>query len=91
MVVMASRDFARLEKRANRNLRKFKKDKCKVLPLGKSNTRHQCMENGFALEILVGTKLGMEQECARVGNKVKDVLGFIRRYVDSRSRGHQEM
>jgi len=37
------RDIHRQEKWADRNLMKFSKEKCKVLQLGRNNSRHQYM------------------------------------------------
>jgi len=73
----------------------FKKMKCKVLHLGKSNSMHKYMlgvkrmESGFAekdLGVLVDTKLSMKQCCAPVERKASSILGCIRRNVTSRSK-----
>ena len=49
----------RLEKWADRNLMKFNKEKCKVLPLGRNNPVHQYMLGATQLESnLVGKDLG---------------------------------
>ncbi|KAK4811158.1 hypothetical protein QYF61_019789 [Mycteria americana] len=83
------RDLDRLEKWADRNLMKFNKGKCQVLPLGKNNPMHQYMlgatqlESSFAEKDLGG--LGGHQvehepamcHCSREGS---------RRSVASRSR-----
>ncbi|GAB0181775.1 mitochondrial enolase superfamily member 1 [Grus japonensis] len=62
----------RLDKWADRNLRKFNKEKYKVLHLGRNNLMHQKMLGGSwlesrklaekALELLVDTKLNMSQQ-----------------------------
>jgi len=44
------RDFGRLEKWPDRNLGKFNKGKCKVLPPGRNNTIHQYMLGAEQLE-----------------------------------------
>ncbi|KAK4827299.1 hypothetical protein QYF61_016526 [Mycteria americana] len=58
--------LSRLEKWRNRNLMKFSKGKCKLLPLGRNNPRHQYtlvanqLESSFAEKapgVLVVTKL----------------------------------
>ncbi|PKU41805.1 rna-directed dna polymerase from mobile element jockey-like [Limosa lapponica baueri] len=65
------RDLGRLEKWADRNLMQFNK-KCKVLPQGRNNPRHQYtlgitqMENSFAervLGVLVDTRLNLRIRC----------------------------
>ena len=44
------RNLNRLGKWANRNLMKFSKEKCKVLPLGRNNTMHQDILQAYWLE-----------------------------------------
>ena len=72
MVVLPRRGtFDSLEKWAERNLMKFKKRKCEVLPLGRNNPRHQdrsgakCLERSSAVKALgtlVDTRLTMKQQ-----------------------------
>jgi len=89
------RDLDRLESWAQRNLMKFKKDKCKVLHLGRNNPTHQYRLGADLLEsssvvtnlgVLVDDKLTMNQQCALVTKKAKGILGCIMKIVASRSR-----
>ncbi|KAJ7413971.1 rna-directed dna polymerase from mobile element jockey-like [Pitangus sulphuratus] len=68
--VATQRDLNGLEKWTDRNLMKFSKGKCQVLPLGRNNSMHQYMLGAAQLEgsllekdlgLLVGTKLNMTQ------------------------------
>jgi len=84
----------RLEKWAYRKLLKFNKVKCKILHLGRNNSRHQYLlgitplENSSAedLGVLVDTKLNMRQQCALGTMEANGILGCIKRTVASRSR-----
>ncbi|KAK4824267.1 hypothetical protein QYF61_012827 [Mycteria americana] len=89
------RDLNSLEKRADRHLTKFNTGKCKVLPLGRDNPRHQDRlgadrrESSFAekdLGALVDSRLTMSQPCALVAKAADSLLGCIRRSVASRWR-----
>ncbi|KAK4819183.1 hypothetical protein QYF61_025998 [Mycteria americana] len=85
----------RLEKWANRDLMKFNKDKCKVLPLGRNNPRHQYVLGATQLEsslagkdlgVLVDTKLTMSQQRALAAKRASGVLGCVRQSIASRRR-----
>lgn len=87
------RDLDRLENWAERNLMKFSKGKCQVLPLGKNNPRHQYtlgvnwLESSSVEkdpEVLVDNKLTMSQQCALAGKVVNGILSCIRNSVDRR-------
>ncbi|GAB0204625.1 mitochondrial enolase superfamily member 1 [Grus japonensis] len=89
------RDLDRLEKWADRNLMQFKK--CKVLPLGRNNPRHQCrhwggtqLESSFAEKDLEGPqwtlKLNMSQQRALLAKQASDIPGCIRESIASGSR-----
>jgi len=76
---MMQTDLDRLEKRAERNLMQFNREKCKVLHLGRNNPMHQSMpgdnwlQSSFVeklLGVLVDTKLNMSQQRALVAKKV---------------------
>ncbi|KAK4827589.1 hypothetical protein QYF61_019491, partial [Mycteria americana] len=77
------RDLNRLEKWADRNLRNFNREKCKVLQMGKNSLMHQYMldathlENSLekkAMVVLVDTKLTMSQQCAFAAKKANAVV-----------------
>ncbi|GAB0209608.1 mitochondrial enolase superfamily member 1 [Grus japonensis] len=89
------RDLNRLEKWADRNLMKFNRGKCQVLPLRRNDPRHQYILGATqleislaekALELLVDTKLNMSQQCALATKAANSILGCIGRSVASRSR-----
>ncbi|GAB0180546.1 mitochondrial enolase superfamily member 1 [Grus japonensis] len=89
------RDFSRLEKWADRNLMKFNKEKCKVLYMGRNNSRHQdmlvAMQLGSKLEekdlgILVDTRLNINQQWTLEAKKANGILGCTRQSITNRSR-----
>ncbi|GAB0187927.1 cAMP-dependent protein kinase inhibitor alpha [Grus japonensis] len=91
-----TRDLDKLEKWANRNLMKFNKEKCKVLPLGRNNPRHQDVLRTIQLEsssagkdlgILVDIGLTMSQQGALAAEKASGVLGCVRQSIACRWRG----
>ncbi|PKU45276.1 hypothetical protein llap_4412 [Limosa lapponica baueri] len=88
-------DLNRQESQAERNLMKFNKSKCRVLPLGRNNPMPQyrlgadLLESSSAerdLGVLVDNKLIMKQQCALVTKKADGLLGCIKKSVASRSR-----
>ncbi|KAM6332271.1 DNA-directed RNA polymerase, mitochondrial isoform 5-T7 [Alca torda] len=89
------RDLARLESRAEKNLMRFNKDKCRVLHLGRKNVRHQyrlgvdllgSSSEEKDLGVLVDSKLSVSQQCALVAKKANGILGCRGKSVASRSR-----
>ncbi|PKU46983.1 glycerol kinase [Limosa lapponica baueri] len=81
-----------MEKGADRNFKKFNKEKRKTLYLMRRNPRHQNglwatrLENSFAeknLEVLAYTKLNMSQQCVLSAKKDNDILGCIRQRIAS--------
>ncbi|XP_010116121.1 PREDICTED: pituitary adenylate cyclase-activating polypeptide type I receptor [Chlamydotis macqueenii] len=89
------RELDRLEKQAERNLIKFKKEKCKVLNLERNNPMHQdrlgtsWLESSFTekdLRLLVDTKWIPSQQCALMARKTKSIVSCMRRSIGSMSR-----
>ena len=69
------RDLNWLEKWATKNFMKFKKEKCKVLPLGRNNTRNQHrlganrLESSLGEKDLVDTRWNIRQVCALAADR----------------------
>jgi len=72
------RDLSRMEKWADRNLIKLSKGKCKALPLGRNNPRHQHRLRATHLEsslsekdlgILMDTRFGHEPAMCPCGKE----------------------
>ncbi|PKU43126.1 hypothetical protein llap_6569 [Limosa lapponica baueri] len=75
--------------------KRFNREKCKVLHLGKKNVRHQHRVGVDLLEpsseekdlgVLVDSKMTMSKQCALVARKANGILGCIGKSVASRSR-----
>ena len=88
------RDLDRLEKWAERNLRKFSKGKCQVLHTGRNIPMHQDrlgtdqLRSSFPEKdpgVLVD-KLVMSQQCARVAKAANSILGCIKKSIACRLR-----
>ncbi|PKU42727.1 hypothetical protein llap_6976 [Limosa lapponica baueri] len=89
-------DLDRLESRAERNLVKFNKGKCRFLHLGRNNPSTSTSwgltswrKVFFSVEkdlgVLVDRKLIMSQQCALVAKKANGLLGCIKKSMASRS------
>ena len=67
---------------------RFNKSKCRVLHVGRNNHMHQyrlgddLLERSFAekdLDVLVGNRLAMSQQCALVAKKASGIPGCVQR------------
>ncbi|KAK4825798.1 hypothetical protein QYF61_002382 [Mycteria americana] len=83
------RNFDRLEKWIDKNLMKFTRGKCKVLPLRRNNPRHQYRLELTGWEaallkkiwIFVENKLNISQQCALVAKKANGILSLLARVL----------
>lgn len=75
MWLMYQRDLEKVEKYAERNLMKFNKEKCIVLPVKMNNTMHQYMLGASQLE----SNSAKQELGALVDNKLTMNLGCIRK------------
>ncbi|KAK4806619.1 hypothetical protein QYF61_013874 [Mycteria americana] len=93
--VAIQRDLDRLKKWADRNLVKFNKGNCQVLPLGRNNPMHQPMLGVSQLErslaekalgLLVDTKVNTSQQCALAGKKIMEqiLLETLLRHMENK-------
>ncbi|KAJ7414299.1 hypothetical protein WISP_84907 [Willisornis vidua] len=94
-IQLAFQDFDRLERLMERNLTRFNKDKCKVMPLGRNSPKDQyrlgadLLESSSAeedLAVLVDGKHYLSQQCVLVASRANGILRCIRKSVASRSR-----
>ena len=85
-------DLDQLESWAAINLMRFNRSKCRVLHLGKNNPKYQyrlgndLLESSIEkvdLEILVDSRMNMNQQYVLVAKKANGILGCIRRGVVS--------
>ncbi|GAB0187293.1 cAMP-dependent protein kinase inhibitor alpha [Grus japonensis] len=79
------RDPDRLERWARANRMKFNEAKCKVLHVGRHNSKHNYRLGKEWIESSP-EKVNMSQQCALAAQKTNCVLGCIKRGVTSRSR-----
>lgn len=92
-LVAIQRDIYSLESQAEGNIMKFNKVKCKVLHLGKNNSRHQYKLEANWLEsrsaekdlgVMVGNNLNTSQQCDLAAKAANSPLGCIRWGIASR-------
>ena len=91
----AIQDLDRLERWACVKLIKFNKAKCKVLHMGRDNSKHKYRLGGEWTErspeekdlaVLVDKKLNLTYQCALAAQKANRILDCINSNVASRSR-----
>ncbi|PKU43587.1 reverse hypothetical protein [Limosa lapponica baueri] len=84
-------DLDRLEEWANKNLMKVKKDKCKVLHLGKQSRSaahtgtYEAGEQSVERDV-VDNKLSMSEQCAAAAKQARRMLGCIKKIITSRDK-----